>query len=235
LLEVKNLQAGYDRLQVLWDVSLSVSEGEFVALIGSNGAGKTTTLRAIAGVIKPKGGEVRFLGANLSGVPAHLISRKGLSLVTEDLNLFEAMTVEENLLLGAYSRRDAKKVMSTLEYVFSLFPILSERKNQLAGTLSGGERRMLAIGRGLMSSPRMLMVDEPSLGLAPLMVIAVFEALKLLHEQGVTILLVEQNVNNTLHLADSAYVLEHGRIALQGSSQELLENKYLKETYLGRR
>ncbi len=235
MLEVENLQAGYDRLQVLWDVTLSVGEGEFVALIGANGAGKTTTLRSIAGLLKPKGGEILFRGKAITGDPAYTISRLGLSLITEELNLFEAMTVRENLLLGAYSRREAKKVSATLDYVFSLFPILVERHNQLAGTLSGGERRMLALGRGLMSDPRVLMVDEPSLGLAPKMVVTVFEALKLLHEQGVTILLVEQNVNNTLHLADKAYVLEHGRVVLQGPSKELLENAYLKDTYLGRR
>jgi len=235
LLAVKNLQAGYDCLQVLWDVSLAVEEGEFVALIGSNGAGKTTTLRAVAGLIKPAAGEIFFLGRNISGLPAHLISRLGLSFITEDLNLFEAMTVRENLLLGAYSQRDDRKVHTSLDFILNLFPILLERRNQLAGTLSGGERRMLALGRGMMGTPRLLMVDEPSLGLAPKMVMAVFEALKVLHGQGVTILLVEQNVNNTLHLADKAYVLEHGRIVLQGASAALLEDPYLKETYLGRR
>ncbi len=235
MLEVKNLQAGYDCLQVLWDVSLSVSEGEFVALIGSNGAGKTTTLRAIAGLIKPQQGEVFFLGKPITSLPPHLISQGGLSFITEDLNLFEAMTVRENLLLGAYTRRDGKKIQVSLDYVFRLFPILAERQKQLAGTLSGGERRMLALGRGLMSEPRLLLVDEPSLGLAPKMVMTVFEALKTLHSQGVTILLVEQNVTNTLRIADKAYVLEHGSIALQGSSTELLENAYLKDTYLGRR
>jgi len=235
LLEVKNLQAGYGCLQVLWDVSLTVAEGEFVALIGSNGAGKTTTLRALAGLIRPQGGEVRFLGKSLVGLSPHLISRNGLSLVTEELNLFEAMTVYENLLLGAYFRRDGKKIRATLEYIYHLFPILEKRQKQLAGTLSGGERRMLAVGRGLMSDPRVLLVDEPSLGLAPLMVTAVFEALKTLHQQGVTLLLVEQNVNTTLHLADKAYVLERGNVVLQGPSAQLLENPYLKDTYLGKR
>jgi branched-chain amino acid transport system ATP-binding protein len=235
LLEVKSLQAGYGCLQVLWDVSLTVAEGEFVALIGSNGAGKTTTLRAMAGLIRPQGGEVQFLGESLTGLAPHLISRRGLSYVTEELNLFEAMSVRENLLLGAYFRQDGKKIRTTLDYIFHLFPVLEKRHRQLAGTLSGGERRMLALGRGLMSDPRLLLVDEPSLGLAPLMVSTVFEALKKLHQQGVTLLLVEQNVNTTLHLADKAYVLERGNVVLQGPSAELLENPYLKDTYLGKR
>jgi len=235
LLEVNQLQAGYGNLNVLWEVSLRVRQGEFVALIGSNGAGKTTTLRAIAGVIQPTAGEVRFMDRAITGLPPHRISQKGLSFITEELNLFEGMTVQDNLLLGAYTRKDGRQVRATLEQVFDLFPILKERGDQLAGTLSGGERRMLAIGRGLMSEPGLLMVDEPSLGLAPKMVMNVFQALKALHERGVTLLLVEQNVHNTLQIADQAYVLEQGRVVLQGHSSELLENAYLKETYLGRR
>jgi branched-chain amino acid transport system ATP-binding protein len=235
LLQVSGLQAGYDQLQVLWNVSLDVAEGEFVALIGSNGAGKTTALRAISGVIKPKGGQVNFLGNPITNLAPHLISQRGISFITEDLNLFEGMTVRENLLLGAYNRKDGKKEKSLLAEVFELFPIMLERQNQLAGTLSGGERRMLAIARGLMSEPCLLMVDEPSLGLAPKVVLSVFDALKALHERGVTLLLVEQNVNNTLQIADKAYVLEQGSIILQGSSIELLQNEYLRETYLGKR
>jgi branched-chain amino acid transport system ATP-binding protein len=235
LLEVSGLQASYDQLQVLWDVSLSVSEGEFVALIGSNGAGKTTTLRAISGVIKPQGGQVSFLGKPITNLAPHIVCQRGISFITEELNLFEGMTVHDNLLLGAYSCNDGKKVKALLAQVSELFPILQERQNQLAGTLSGGERRMLAIARGLMSEPRLLMVDEPSLGLAPMVVLSVFNALKALHERGVTLLLVEQNVNNTLQIADKAYVLEQGSIILQGSSAELLQNEYLRETYLGKR
>jgi branched-chain amino acid transport system ATP-binding protein len=235
LLEVTNLQSGYDGLQILWDVSLTVSEGEFVALIGSNGAGKTTTLRSIAGIIKPTSGTISFLGKSINGVAPHLISQSGMSFITEDLNLFEAMTVYDNLLLGAYSQNDRKQIKKTIDQVFGLFPILAARRTQLAGTLSGGERRMLALGRGLMSRPRLLLVDEPSLGLAPKIVLAVFETLRILHEQGVTLLLVEQNVSNTLCIADKAYVLEHGKVVLQGASAELLENTYLKETYLGSR
>jgi branched-chain amino acid transport system ATP-binding protein len=235
LLEVRGLQACYDQLQVLWDVSLSVSEGEFVALIGSNGAGKTTTLRAISGVIKPKGGQVSFLDQPITSLSPNVVCRRGISFITEELNLFEGMTVYDNLLLGAYSCKDGKKVRTLLEQVFELFPILQERQSQLAGTLSGGERRMLAIARGMMSEPRLLMVDEPSLGLAPMVVLSVFKALKALHERGVTLLLVEQNVNNTLQIADKAYVLEQGSIVLQGPSADLLQNEYLRETYLGKR
>jgi branched-chain amino acid transport system ATP-binding protein len=235
LLEIENLQAGYDRLQVLWDVSLQIQEGEFVALIGANGAGKTTTLRAITGMINPKGGHVRFLGKEITGQPAHRICQEGISLITEELNLFQAMSVEENLLLGAYLCRDRKVIKINMEKVFTFFPILKERKKQLAGTLSGGERRMLALGRGLMSNPRLLVIDEPSLGLAPIVVMTVFKTLQTLHSQGVTLLLVEQNVTNTLQITDRAYLLERGKITLTASSPELLENQYLKDTYLGKR
>ena len=235
MLSVTNLQAGYGQLQVLWDVSLDVAQGEFVALIGPNGAGKTTTLRAIAGLTPGRGGRVNFMNQIITGRPPYLISRTGLIFITEELNLFEAMTVRDNLLLGAYSSTDSKKNRHNLVQVFELFPILEARQKQLAGTLSGGERRMLAIGRGMMAEPRLLMVDEPSLGLAPKVVIDVFNALKALHRLGVTLLLVEQNVNHTLQIADKAYVMEQGRIVLQGSSAELLKNEYLSETYLGRR
>ena len=235
MLAVRNLQAGYGRLQVLWDVSLEVSQGEFVALIGSNGAGKTTILRAIAGVIQPFSGEVNFQGKILNKMPGYKICQTGLGYITEELNLFEAMSVQDNLLLGAYPQRARKQTNRSLEKVFELFPILGKRRKQLAGTLSGGERRMLALGRGLMSDPNLLMVDEPSLGLAPRLVLSVFEALKALHAQGVTILLVEQNVNHTLNIADKAYVVEHGHIVLQGESSDLLQNDHLRRTYLGRR
>jgi branched-chain amino acid transport system ATP-binding protein len=235
LLEVTNLEAGYDCLQALWGVSLSVSAGEFVALIGSNGAGKTTTLRTISGLIKPLAGRVTFMGRQIDGMSADQIHRLGMSFITEDLNLFEGMTIRDNLLLGAYSQKDKKKVKASLDYVIDLFPLFKTRQKQLAGTLSGGERRMLALGRGLMSEPHLLMVDEPSLGLAPQTVQDVFNALQALHRKGITILLVEQNVNTTLHITSKAYVMEKGEIVLQGTSDELLENAYLKETYLGAR
>jgi len=235
LLEVENLQAGYNRLQVLWDVSLEIRQGEFVALIGANGAGKSTTLRAIAGMLPPQGGKVRFMGEEITGQPAHRICQAGISFITEELNLFQAMSVEENLLLGAYLCRDRKLIKTNLENVFGFFPVLAERKKQLAGTLSGGERRMLALGRGLMSNPRLLLIDEPSLGLAPIVVLTVFRALQALHQQGATLLLVEQNVTNTLQITNRAYLLEQGKITLAAPSSDLLENQYLKETYLGRR
>jgi len=233
LLQVNNLQAGYGGLQVLWDVSLSVSEGEFVALIGPNGAGKTTTLRTIAGLVKPRSGGVTFMGRPVDGLPAYQISRLGISFVTEELDLFESMSVRENLLLGAYTIQDRRKKQDSLDRVLQLFPRLGEREKQLAGTLSGGERKMLAIGRGLMSDPRLLLVDEPSLGLAPKLVLSVYEALLELHRRGVTILLVEQNVNTTLHIVDRGYVMEQGKIVLQGTSAELLADAYLQDTYMG--
>ncbi|MBN1658462.1 MAG: ABC transporter ATP-binding protein [Anaerolineae bacterium] len=233
MLEIKNLQAGYGLLQILWDVSLEVREGEFVALIGSNGAGKTSTLRSVAGFLKPWAGTISFTGHPLNALRAHQISRLGVSFVTEELNLFEKMTVWENLLLGAYTRRDRKKVRATLDQVLALFPLFEGRRNQAAGTLSGGERKMLALGRGLMAAPRLLLVDEPSLGLAPVLAQEVYRALGALHKQGVTILLVEQNVNATLKITDRSYVMEQGRIVMEGASATLREDRYLKETYLG--
>jgi branched-chain amino acid transport system ATP-binding protein len=233
VLELDSVQAGYDLLQVLWDVSLHVDDGEFVALLGPNGAGKTTTLRTISGHLKPIDGTISFRGRSIAGVAAHAVSRMGLGYVSETLNLFPAMSVHENLLVGAYSVRDRAAISSTIDLVFELFPRLRERRDQLAGTLSGGERKMLAIGRGLMANPAMLLVDEPSLGLAPMATLAAFEALKALHERGVTILLVEQNVNTTLRLVDRAYVLEQGQIVLEGSGQALLGNSHVQEAYLG--
>jgi branched-chain amino acid transport system ATP-binding protein len=233
VLEVDSVQAGYDLLQVLWDVSLHVDEGEFVALLGPNGAGKTTTLRTIAGFLTPTDGEISFQGRAIAGAAAHLVSRMGLGYVSESLNLFPAMTVHENLQVGANAVRDKAKVSETNELVFELFPRLRERRDQLAGTLSGGERKMLAIGRGLMASPSMLLVDEPSLGLAPMATLATFEALKALRERGVTILLVEQNVNTTLRIVDRAYVLEQGRIVLEGTGDALLHDPHVQAAYLG--
>lgn len=233
MLQVKNLDAGYDFLQVLWDVSLHVDEGEFVALIGPNGAGKTTTLRTIAGLVKPKKGEILFKDKPINHMAAHIVSREGVSYVSEDLNLFTQMSVRENLLLGAYAVRDKQKQLETLDFVFGLFPRLAERSNQLAGTMSGGERKMLAIARGMMSTPQLLLVDEPSLGLAPHLVHDVFHALLELQKRGVTILLVEQNVNATLEITDRAYVLEQGSIAMEGLSSEMKEDEHVRSAYLG--
>jgi branched-chain amino acid transport system ATP-binding protein len=233
LLKINALQAGYGFLQTLWDVSLDVTEGEFIALIGPNGAGKTTTLRSVAGIVRPMGGEIQFYQRSIIGLSPDKIANLGVCFITEDLNLFENMTVMENLILGAYTRRDRARIRKTLARVLELFPVLGERQKQLSGTLSGGERRMLALGRGLMAEPRLLMVDEPSLGLAPIMVATVFNALQELHKQGVTILLVEQNVGTSLAISNRAYVLEHGRVVLSGSSTDLKENAYLKDTYMG--
>ncbi|MBC8508309.1 MAG: ABC transporter ATP-binding protein [Chloroflexi bacterium] len=233
MLELKNLDAGYDFLQVLWGVSLQVEQGEFVALVGPNGAGKSTTLRSISGLLKPKGGEILFNGKDISTLPAHTISRMGISYVSEDLNLFTDMSVRENLILGAYAVKDKELQLQTLAYIFELFPRLEERSNQLAGTMSGGERKMLAIARGMMSKPQLMLVDEPSLGLQPNLVHDVFTALLKLRQQGVTILLVEQNVNTTLEITDRAYILEQGRIVMEGPSREVKENDHVRNAYLG--
>jgi branched-chain amino acid transport system ATP-binding protein len=233
LLEVKNLHSGYGDLQVLWDVSLNISDGEFVVLLGPNGAGKTTTLRTISGIIQPTEGGIKFMGSPIGGLSGHVINQLGISFVTEDLNLFTKMTVRDNLLVGAHAVRDAKKIKDSMDYVFDLFPRLEERHSQLAGTLSGGERKMLAIGRGLMSDPKLLLVDEPSLGLAPLLAQAAFDALQELNRRGISILLVEQHVTRALAIASRAYILEHGRMVVEGSSAELLESPHVKEVYLG--
>ena len=233
MLKLTGVEAGYDLLQVLWGVDLHVDEGEFVALLGPNGAGKTTTLRTIAGFRPPIRGSITFRDKPLDGVPPHMVSTIGIGYVSESLNLFPSMSVYENLLVGAYAVRDKARISSTMDLVFELFPRLLERRDQLAGTLSGGERKMLAIGRGLMPSPSLLLVDEPSLGLAPMATLTAFEALKQLHARGVTILLVEQNVNTTLRLVDRAYVLEQGRIVLEGTGEQLLGNGHVQEAYLG--
>lgn len=233
MLEIKNLDAGYDFLQVLWGVSLNVGKGEFVGLIGPNGAGKSTTLRAVAGLLRPKGGEISFKGVRIDHLPAHRISSTGISYVSETLNLFTGMSVHENLLLGAYAVRDPAEQEASLAFVFSLFPRLAERARQLAGTMSGGERKMLAIARGMMSGPQLMLVDEPSLGLAPALVHDVFAALLELRSRGVTILLVEQNVHATLEITDRAYILEQGRIVMEGRSRELRNNEHVRSAYLG--
>jgi branched-chain amino acid transport system ATP-binding protein len=233
LLELKNIDASYGFLQVLWGVSLTVEEGEFVGLIGPNGAGKTTTMRTIAGLLTPLDGEVLFNGRRMNEVPPHETTRTGISYISEDLNLFVDMSVRENLLMGAYIVRDRDQQLETLDFVYGLFPRLKERQSQLAGTMSGGERKMLAIARGMMSNPELLLVDEPSLGLAPHLVTDVFNSLQTLQEAGVTLMLVEQRVNATLEITDRAYVLEQGRVALEGPSSELLTNKHVKNAYLG--
>jgi branched-chain amino acid transport system ATP-binding protein len=233
LLEIRNISASYDFLQVLWNVSLAVQEGEFVALIGPNGAGKTTTLRAIAGLLRPKKGQVVFDGKPISGLKPYEISRLNLAYVSESLNLFTNMSVRENLQLGAYSIQDKTRRDENLLFVFELFPRLQERAGQLAGTMSGGERKMLAIARAIMSGPRAMLIDEPSLGLAPHLAHEVFQGLAVLNKRGVTILLVEQNVHMTLEITSRAYVMEHGRVVMEGPSQQLAQNEHVRKAYLG--
>lgn len=233
LLEVKNLNVGYGYLQILRDVSLTVDTGEYVCLVGPNGAGKSTTLKAIAGLVPPQSGEIVFKGESISGLPGNKVMKKGISLVSEAMNLFVNMTVDENLSMGAYTIRDKKVQKDRLDFVYDLFPRLAERSKQLAGTMSGGERKMLAIGRGLMSNPTLLLVDEPSFGLAPLLTESVFESLDVLVKQGLTIMLVEQNVTKTLAVTDRGYVLENGSIELSGKSSELANNPHVRKVFLG--
>ncbi|GAB6875362.1 ABC transporter ATP-binding protein [Thermaerobacter litoralis] len=233
LLVAENLEIAYGAVQVVWGVSFQVAQGQIVALIGSNGAGKTTTLRALAGVLPLKGGRIRLAGEDITALPAHVRVGRGLVLVPEGRQLWPRMTVEENLILGAYSPALRGRVAQNLERVYAMFPRLKERRAQLAGTLSGGEQQMLAIGRGLMAEPRVLMLDEPSLGLAPKLVEDIFRFVREIATQGVTILLVEQNVHQTLEIADYAYVLETGHLALEGPAAELRENDYVRRAYLG--
>ncbi len=233
MLRVTELDAGYGFLRVVHGISLQVSQGELVALLGPNGAGKSTTLKCIAGLVRPWKGDITFQGRSIGGMRGDRVNGLGIGLVSESLNLFTGMTVYENLLMGAYSVPEAEKRRRSLDFVFGLFPRLAERRPQLAGTLSGGERKMLAIGRALMGGPSLLLVDEPSLGLAPKLTQQVFDALRKLSDDGLTILLVEQNVTATLEMVDRAYVLEQGEIVLEGSAQKLSESEHVKDVYLG--
>jgi len=233
VLEVDNIDVYYGELQALWGVSLHIEEGEFISLVGSNGAGKTTTLRTISGLLTPRRGKIIFAGKDVTGWPPHRIAQEGLAHIPEGRQLFPRLTVLENLKMGAYTPRARERFDETLEFVFTLFPRLKERRDQIAGTMSGGERQMLAIARGLMLRPKLLMLDEPSLGLAPKLVQRVMDTLKRLHEEGLTILLVEQNVRYALELADRGYVLETGRVVMEGGGKELLEDPRIKKAYLG--
>jgi branched-chain amino acid transport system ATP-binding protein len=233
MLELMNINAGYDGIQILWDVSLRVEKGEIVALVGANGAGKSTIIKTITGLIPPMSGGITFDGERIDVMPVHTIIRKGIALVPEGRGLFPYMTVKENLEVGNYAEKDRKKALESLEAIFGLFPVLKERRKQLAGTLSGGEQQMLTIGRALMSMPKFLMMDEPSLGLAPVIVEDVFETIHLLHNDGITILLVEQNVRKALEIAQRGYVLENGRIVKTGDSHTLLGDEEVKRAYLG--
>jgi branched-chain amino acid transport system ATP-binding protein len=233
MLKVKDLQVAYGDVQVLWGCSLEVNEGELVALVGANGMGKTTMLRALSGLAKLKGGSMEFLGNRLDAIAAHKIAPLGLAHVPEGRQLFPHCSVVENLQLGALHPAAKANYKRNLEWVFELFPRLRERHAQYAGTLSGGEQQMLAVARGLMSSPRLIMFDEPSLGLAPMLVREIFRIVQEIRSRGVTVLLVEQNVRQTLEMCDRAYVMETGRITLQGTGSDLLGNEHVRRAYLG--
>lgn len=233
MLEVSNINTFYGKVQALWDISLRINEAEIVALIGANGAGKTTLLNTISGLLRPASGSIKYLGKRIDGLTAHSIVEMGISHIPEGRKLFTEMTVRENLEMGAYPVHAWKQKQETLEEVYQIFPILKERESQLARTLSGGEQQMLAMGRGLMSRPRLCMFDEPSYGLAPILVLEVFQIIKSLREQGITILLVEQNVRHSLEVADRACVLENGRVALEEDCSKLLTSDYIRKAYLG--
>lgn len=233
ILSVDELQVSYGVIKAVKGITLSVEEGSIVTIIGSNGAGKSTTLGAISGLIRPSGGIVSFRGHNINRLGASRTAKLGISLVPEGRRIFSNLTVRENLLMGAYNRKDKEEIEGNFEVVFSLFPVLRERLKQSGGTLSGGEQQMLAIGRSLMANPDLIMMDEPSLGLAPIVVEEVFQAIQTLNSRGVTILLVEQNAAKALEISKYAYVLETGTITLQGSAKELLESEEVRKVYLG--
>ncbi|HXA45019.1 MAG TPA: ABC transporter ATP-binding protein [Candidatus Angelobacter sp.] len=234
MLEIKNLTVGYGAISALHGISLSVKTGSIVTLIGSNGAGKSTTLKSISGLLVPKSGEILYAGKNISGLPPHLIVRRGLSHVPEGRMIFANLTVLENLQMGAYLVRDQDAIRRELDFVYVTFPRLKERAAQISGTLSGGEQQMLAIGRALMARPEFLMLDEPSLGLAPLLVKTIFEKIvEINRERGLTILLVEQNANRALEISSFGYVLETGKITLQGDTESLRANPQVRSAYLG--
>jgi branched-chain amino acid transport system ATP-binding protein len=234
ILEVRDIHVWYGHVQALKGASLALRAGEVVALIGGNGAGKSTMLRAISGLLRPRDGEIRARGDSLTGVPAHEVVRRGISHAPEGRKVFTALSVDENLAMGAWVLdRNRTRIARQRERVYSLFPRLLERRRQLAGTLSGGEQQMLAIGRALMSKPRVLLLDEPSLGLAPIVVHAIFEAIEEIHRAGTPVLLVEQNANAALRHSNRAYVLETGRVALEGTSADVAANPKVKEAYLG--
>lgn len=233
LLEVKNLEVSYGMIKAIKGISFEVKRGEIVALIGANGAGKTTTMHAINGLLPVKAGSVVFDDVELTKIPAHKIVSLGLTQVPEGRRIFQELSVKDNLILGAFSRKDKREVKETMESVYQKFPILKERQNQVAGTLSGGEQQMLAVGRALMSHPTMLLLDEPSMGLSPLYVNTIFETIKEINKAGTTVLVVEQNAKKALSIADRAYVIETGRITKTGTGAELLSDEAVKKAYLG--
>ncbi|GKU83792.1 ABC transporter ATP-binding protein [Niallia sp. NCCP-28] len=233
MLKVEDINVYYGNIQALKGVTLEVNEGEIVTLIGANGAGKSTLLKTLSGLLKPKKGSITYLGKSISGKAAQTIVKAGISHVPEGRRVFANMTVEENLELGAYLRKDTAEIRTDLERVYKIFPRLSERKKQASGTLSGGEQQMLAMGRAIMARPKLLLLDEPSMGLAPLFVKTIFQVIQEINKNGTTILLVEQNANMALSIADRAYVIETGRVVLSGTAKELQASEELKLAYLG--
>ena len=233
MLELNRINTFYGKIQALRDVSLKVEDGEIVTLIGANGAGKSTTLMSVCGVIHPRSGEILFDGKPIQQLPAPEIVKRGISQVPEGRLIFPELTVRENLDLGAFLRTDKKGIADDMEYVFQLFPILRERVSQTGGTLSGGEQQMLALGRALMARPRLLLLDEPSLGLAPIIIQQIFKIIQKVNEDGTTVFLVEQNANQALHIANRGYVMENGVVVMEGKAQELLSSEKVRKAYLG--
>lgn len=233
LLEIENLEVNYGMIKALKGVSFEVNKGEIIALIGANGAGKTTTLHAISGILPSKSGKIIYNGQNITKTPAHKIVKLGISQVPEGRRVFSQLSVFENLLMGAYTRRDKSEINEDLEKIYERFPRLEERKNQIAGTLSGGEQQMLAMGRALMSKPEIILLDEPSMGLSPIFVSEIFDIIKALNEGGTTVLLVEQNAKKALSIADRAYVLETGNVVLSGKAENIMNDDTVKKAYLG--
>ena len=233
MLAAENISGGYGMIQILWDVSFKIKEKEIVSIIGPNGAGKTTLVKTIMGLLPAKTGTIQFKGKNIENLPPYKIVKKKISLIPEGRDIFPRMTVEENILLGAYTINDKQQVKVSQERIYQIFPVLRKKEKSLAQTLSGGEQQMLVIGRSLMSSPELLILDEPSLGLAPIIVAKVLDTLRQINDDGVAVLLVEQNIRDSLNIADRAYVLEEGKIIIEGEGRELLSNDHIKEVYLG--
>lgn len=233
MIKIENLVVSYGGIEALKGITLDVPEGKIVTLVGANGAGKSTTLKSIVGLVKPKSGSIDYKGADLTKLNTQDMVKRGIALVPEGRRVFADLTVLENLKIGAYTRSNKKEIEADLEHVYTLFPRLKERTWQLAGTLSGGEQQMLAIGRALMSRPKLIMMDEPSLGLAPIIVKELFGIIKKINQEGMTVLLIEQNANAALKIADVGYIMETGNITLKGSGQELLHNDEIKKAYLG--
>ena len=232
ILEIRDLVVSYGGIEAVKGISMDVPEGQIITLIGANGAGKSTTLKSISGIVRPKNASIKFNGEEIFGKTPNYIVSKGITLVPEGRRVFDNLTVAENLKIGAYLRKDNLK--DDMDYVYSLFPRLKEREWQMAGTLSGGEQQMIAVGRALMSRPKLIMMDEPSLGLAPLIVKSIFEIIKTINKEGITVLLIEQNANMALKIADKGYVMETGEIKMEGTGAELLANEEIKEAYLGK-